>query len=283
MSKELKELLENEVLSDGAKDSINEAFNARLEEAKEEAKKELEVDYAKECNDKISEMNEQVQSLVDEVVKEEIAELKEDVRYYADLEVRYAKELETFKEEYAEKMAELTESVIEERVKAEFEELQTDLQEAKKQQFGKEIFEAFQKEFENHQFAEGSEDIKARLENVESKLAESQAEADKYKRELKMNELLSDLTGSKRRVMETILGRVDTDKIEERYNEVIDSVLKEEDKSDSEDKKLDESASDEKSDKEIDDSRVVVESEGEKSKVSSIDFSRDRRLAGIVK
>ena len=142
---ELSQLLENEVLTDGAKDSIKEAFENRVNEAKEEAKKELETEYAQYATNKIQEHDEQIQGLVDEVVKEEIEELKDDLRYYADLEVRYANELETFKEEHAKQMSDIVGSVIAETVQSEFKELQEDLQEAKKNEFGKSIFEAFQK------------------------------------------------------------------------------------------------------------------------------------------
>lgn len=283
MSKELTDLLENEVLSNGAKDSIKEAFESRVNEAKEDAKKELETEYAEYYTNKIQEHSENVQSLIDEAVKEEIEELKEDLRYYADLEVKYANELETFKEEHAEKMSEVVGQLIAETVRDEFAELEQDLTEAKKFQFGKELFEAFQTEYERKRFTESPDEVRNKLAETEQKLEETQKEADKLRRDSKLNELLEGLSGSKRRVMETILDRVETDRLEERYNEVIDSILKEE-KSGEKEEKLNESTSNDKGSEEtISEDRVVVEGDESKEKVINFDISRDLRLAGIKK
>lgn len=280
MKDELKTLLENEVLSEDAKASIKEAFDNRIEELKEETKKELEIEYAEKYTEKLAEHTEKLQSLVDEVVKEEVDELKEDLRYYADLEVKYAKELEQFKESYAEDLSKTAEQLIESVVKKEFKELSEDINEAKKLDLGRRLYEAFKDEYETQILNEDDESIKDKLSTLETKLKEANETVSKLEREKKLDSLLEGITGSKKNVLETILERVPTEKLEERYNEVIDSVLKEE-----KNEKSTESA-EKSSNNEIDPNLVVLENEKEsvdvKEKVeTNPDLERMRKLAGI--
>lgn len=238
MKKELKELLESDILNEETKASLSAAIESLQESALEEAKKTLEVEYAEKFTTKKQEMEDKLTSLVNESVSAEIQELKEDIQKYRNLEVEYAQKLEEFKEQYAEKLEESVNSFIGESVKEEVQELKEDLLEAKKQNFGKKLFEAFAEEFEQFGVSDDVKKLRSRLSSAMKSLKESKETIENMEREKVMGSLLESLSGSKREVMKTILESVKTEKLEERYNEVIGSILSESDEKKLEEKEI---------------------------------------------
>lgn len=227
MSKELKALLESELLNDETRKALTEAIETMKEKAVEEATASLEVKYAEKLTEEKKRINEGLGKVITESVSSEISELKEDVERYRKLEVEYANRLEEFKQEFKTKLEEGINDVIETQVKSEMDELKEDLQESKKHNMGKRIFESFKEEFESFGFSEDMLSVKEKLDEVSGKLEESENELMQMKRDKKVDELLEDLTGRKREVMKTILENVSYDKLEDRYNQTIDSVLEE--------------------------------------------------------
>ena len=237
MSKEFQKLLESELLTEETKTALQTAIVSFREEAITEAKKELEVDYAKKMLVEKEELSVKMIELITESVSKEIEELKEDIKYYKNIEPKYATKLENFKKEYSEKMTASFENLVESHVKEEMKELTEDLMEAKKNHLGMQIFEAFRATFEKLGVSEDVATIKNELTKVKADLAESKLEIAKMDREKVMEGLLNNLKGGKRDIMKTILENVNTDKLEERYNETIESVL-EDSKEKNEDKKV---------------------------------------------
>ena len=120
-------------------------------------------------------------------------------------------------------------------VKEEIAELKEDLTEAKKIHVGKKVFEAFKKEFV--EFGLDS-DVKAEMDALKESAKElegAKTRVDELERTITMELLLSNLTGKKREIMKNILENVETSKLDERFNEVVESVIA--DKKDSKEKK----------------------------------------------
>lgn len=222
-----KQLLESELLNDETKTSLQEAIEAFKEEAITEARNSLEVEYAKKLLAEKEEITKKMFALVNEAVEAEIDELKEDISYYKNIEPKYAQKLTEFKEEYKKTLSENFESLVEAQVKSELIELKDDLMEAKNNNFGMKLFESFKETFEKLGISEDVQTIKTELEAVNKSLKESEETVAKLQRDQLMEGLLSNLTGSKREVMKTVLENVASDKLEARYNETIDSVLNE--------------------------------------------------------
>ena len=225
--KKLQAILESELLTDETKTALQEAVEGIKAEAIEEAKKELEVEYASKLEEKTAKATSELYSLINEAVDDEIKELKEDIQHYRNLEVDYASKLEEFKTEYAAKLQEGFEALVTESVTSEIEELKESLQEAKQENFGRKIFEAFKGTFEEFGITEDVKQLRGKLKDVQEKLSESEQKVESMEREAKMDSLLESLSGSKREVMKTILENVKTEKLEDRYNEVIAKVVTE--------------------------------------------------------
>jgi hypothetical protein len=219
--KELKAILESELLNDETKAALTEAV-ANLKEA---ARKEVEVEYANKLVAKSQEMAELLPKLVEEAVAQEIEGLKDDIEKYKRLEVSYAEKLAEFKENYAIKMSKKLRSLVEGTVKDEVSELKDDLMEVKQIRIGKRIFEALKQEMAEFGITETEKELKDALVAANAKLEESTTEILELKREKIVEGLLNKLTGSKREVMKSILEGVATEKLETRFDESIEQVL----------------------------------------------------------
>lgn len=223
----LQALFESEVLNEDTKAALKEAIEGIQAEAIAEAKKDLEVEYAQKLEDKQSAVSAELFTMINEAVDQEVCELKDDINRYRDLEVEYAQKLEDFKAEYAQKLQESFESMVQENVSAEIVELKEDLLEAKKNNFGVEIFESFKNVFEEFGVSEDVKDLRVRLKESQQQLKAEKENVAIMTRKATMDTLLESVTGSKREVMKTILENVKTDDLESRFNEVIGKVLQE--------------------------------------------------------
>jgi len=222
-----KQLLESELLNDETKVALEEAINSFKEESITEAKGQLEVEYAKKMLAEKKDIAAKMTDLINEAVTQEIAELKEDIAHYKSIEPTYAKKLEEFKVEYAKKLSESFEGLVESHVKEEISELHDDLMEAKQNNFGMKLYESFKSTFDKLGVSEDMKSIQDKLEASVLALSESESAVTEFKREKVLEGLLSNLAGGKKDVMRTILESVDTDKLDQRYQETIDSVLEE--------------------------------------------------------
>lgn len=248
MEELLKKLLEAEVLTEETKQELQDAFVSLREEAitsaKEEARAEVTAEVTAELNEQwISEREVLIEALdarVTEMVTEELAELKRDIENFRDLEIEYAEKLVEAKAEmhkdYLADMDELVEKIdnfLEIKLTSEMEELREDISEVRKNQFGRQVFEAFVNEFKNY-YAHDDASTQARLDETEQRLADAVEALEKsertiarMEREKKLEETLKPLNGRTREVMEAILKNVDTSMIEEAYTTYISRVLRE--------------------------------------------------------
>lgn len=243
----LKELVENKLLSEETQKDIKEVVEKKINEAVEVAKKEAAEATKVELTEKwITERDQLIEALdkkVEDFLVEEMKELKGDIESFRDLEVEYAEKLAEHKaamsEEVKNDMAELLEKLdtfLEMRISVEMEELKEDLEEARRLDFGRRIFEAFAEEFDSVYVDEEGvraelAETKARLAEAEETLEEVRANNEAVERQMKMDELLNNLDSHQREVMETLLDKVATEKLEEAYKVFLPRIIKESEKS----------------------------------------------------
>jgi len=229
-----KDLLESELLTDDTRKALSEAVESFKEEAVSQARAELEVSYAKKMLAEKQEIAAKLNDIIQEAVTQEIVELKEDIQHYKNIEPEYARKLEEFKVEYQAKLSESFGELVKSQVSEEIIELREDLDNAKHNDFGIKIFESFRTVFETLGVSDDMKAVKEQLKVAEAALEESTLVVADLNREKILEGLLSNLTGSKHEVMKTILEGVKTDKLDNRYQETIGSVLEESVKKDDE-------------------------------------------------
>lgn len=248
MDEILKKLLESEMLSEDTRSQISEQFQTFVAAQIDEQRQLIEAEVRTELTQSLSEqwvqerdaLIESLDMKTDEILAAEIAELKEDISAFRDLEVEFAEKLLEEKKALADSLqenvgalAEMLDEFIHLKLSEELDELKEDITETKKLAFGKKMFESFVREYQMNfvdhtevekQLAESAKEVDA----VREQLAESKKALDVATRTAKMTELLSNIApGKQRDVMETILNRMPTDKLEEGYATFIGRVIKE--------------------------------------------------------
>lgn len=312
MDELLKKLLAAEVLTEETRAELQTAFKTQLDEAMEVARQEAQATVTAELREQwISERETLIEALdakVTEALTSELDELKEDIERFRDLEAEYAEKLVEAKSDMAtvlkDDVAQLIEKLdtfLEIRLSAELEELREDVAIVKKNEFGKNIFEAFVSEFKKH-YA-GDDSVEGKLSEAEQQrddaltaLEESERKVAKMVRASKMQTVLAPISGRTREVMEAILKNVDTPLLEDAYKTYIGRVLKEsaepaEKTSEKEDKVLAEGAKKTvvtgvvksgNNDEQAKSDLVLENAEIKQPTISADEKLRMRRLAGLA-
>lgn len=268
---ELKEILENSVLSDEVKTKLQEAFENQVKD--QVAKREVEL--AESVEQQKKDLAQATVEMIEEAVTEEFKAIQDEIVEARSLDVRYAIKLEEFKEQFAEAKSQELEEQVQTVLAEEMGELKESLVEARNNIAGQRMFEAFQGAY-GELLSENKEvDYKAQLE-------EAQKEVIKLRKTNKMNELLEGFTGRKRNVMASLMEGVAYEKMDERFEELSKNVLlKESTDEDEKEEQLNESEED-KAPK----GTVVFESNSEEDdkeaeKRRQVWLKRQRRLAGL--
>lgn len=190
---------------------------------------------------------------IDEFVVRQVgAELKEfavDHRALVETRLKLVKEgrkkLSETQSRFVKQAANKVEHVINTTLRSEMTQLHEDLEKNRQNMFGRRIFEAVAAEFMTSYLAEGTEirklqnvleSKKAELANAKSKLEEATRTSDVAQRKAKLaedraqrskvlSELLSNLRGEKRRVMEGMLETTGTTALRETFNKLLPVVL----------------------------------------------------------
>ena len=243
MNELLKKLLENEVLAEDTKAELTAAFESFESELTESVRAETEATVKAELTEQWVKdrevLVEAIDSKVGEFLDRELGELKEDVSRFRDLEAEYAKKLveqrAIMAEELKDDMSTLIDQIdqfLGERIEAEFNELKEDIDEFKKLQFGRKIFESFAKEFNANFVDEDSlqsqvQELSAKLEESEAKLSESVDSNAKLTRDAKVTQLLAPLNEFQSEVMSNILDTTPTEKLDETFNKFVGRIVEE--------------------------------------------------------
>lgn len=268
MEELLKKLLAADILTEDTKVELETAFQKQLDETLETARAAATATVTAELNEQwITERETLIEALdakVTEALTAELEELREDIERFRDLETEYAEKLVEAKSEMADvlksdiaQLIEKLDAFLEVRLTAELDELREDFEVVRKNEFGKNIFEAFVQEFKKHYTDDNSieatlAETEYRLEDALVALEESEKRTAKLERSIKMEKVLAPLSGRTKEVMEAILKNVDTALLEDAYKTYVGRVLKE-------------TTEEETSEKE---GKVLAEGKQEKKKVS---------------
>lgn len=243
MEEILKKLLAENILTEETVKELEGVIKGKLDEAIEQAKKTAEADIRAQLTEQFlverDALIEALDTRVSEWLKEELAEFANDVESHRDEKAAYAQALVDAKADMATNLktdlAELVEKLdkfLEVRLTAELDELREDIEEQKKKEFGKKVFESFVNEYKKH-FAgddtlEGTlRETEQRLEDALSALEQTEEEKNKLLREKKLSTLLAPLSGRQKEIMEAILQKFEVETLEEAYNTYLPRILKE--------------------------------------------------------
>lgn len=240
MDEILKKLLDSELLSEETKADLQKAVEEFKTSVRDQVEAEVRADLTQQFVQAREELAEALDQKIDELVAAEFTELKEDINSFRDLEVEYAERLVEEKEGLANKLAEELDELsnridtyLDYAIAEEFAELREDIEEVKKLDMGRKVFEAFEAEFvkfRRNDLAQVEKDLaetKDKLSDAETKLADIEKARLTEARNGKMDDLLKDLKGVAREQMRVMLTTVPTDKLQEAYNRYIGRIIKE--------------------------------------------------------
>jgi len=191
----------------------------------------------------------QLESFIVDALAKEIAEFHADKKDLAETKVRLVREskakFEAIKKEFIARSAKIIEETVSKGLRSEMIQLREDIEAARKNDFGRRIFESFASEYAASHLNEKSETAKllklvAKKENeleeaakivaetqklVESRDTEIRMVKDQINRKEVMSELLDPLTGDKRTVMKELLESVQTEKLRSAYDKYLPAVM----------------------------------------------------------
>ncbi len=243
MDELLKKLLESEILTEDTKKELESAIKTKITEAVEAARKDVETEVrqqlAEQWVDERSKLIEGIDAKIDDLLNEELSELKSDIERFRDLEAEAAEKsvvaekklAEQFKTE-VDQLVDKLDNFLEIRLNSEIEELKEDIVSIRKKEFGKKLFEAFAEEFKQHYFEEDGvltnlRETEKRLSETLTTLSDAQKKLHSIERNNKLREVLAPLSGRQKDIMGAILNNVPTEQLEEGYKTFISRVLKE--------------------------------------------------------
>ena len=190
-----------------------------------------------------------LESFIVDALAKEIAEFHSDKKDLAETKVRLVREsrakFEQVKKEFINRSAQIIEETVSKGLKSEMTQLKEDIDAARRNDFGRRIFESFSSEFAASHLNEKSETAKLmkvveqktqELEEAAKVVAETQKLIESREQELRiakdqaqrkevMSELLGPLSGDKRSVMGELLESVNTEKLRAAFDKYIPSVM----------------------------------------------------------
>jgi hypothetical protein len=190
-----------------------------------------------------------LESFIVDALAKEIAEFHADKKDLAETKVRLVREskakFESIKKDFITRSSKIIEETVTKGLKSEMVQLREDIEAARKNDFGRRIFESFASEYSASHLNEKSETAKLlkvvsqrdkELEEaakivaetqklVESRNAELRIAKDIANRKEVMGELLNPLSGDKRGVMRELLESVQTDKLRSSFDKYLPAVM----------------------------------------------------------
>lgn len=190
-----------------------------------------------------------LEEFVVEALSSEIAEFNEDKKDLAETKVRLVREAKTHfakvKKDFIERSADLVSETVAKNLNKEISSLKEDIDSARKNDFGRKIFEAYAAEYGSSYLNEKSETAKLMkvLDAKDRQLSEAKAFAAKAKqlaestsrekkrlvesanREKIMNELVGPLANDQREIMTDLLESVQTDRLQTQFNKYLPAVI----------------------------------------------------------
>jgi len=314
----VKQLFENNVISEEIKSEIESSWNSKIQETRDQMTAELREEFAQKYEHDKSALVEALDKMVGDRLQVELAELAEDRNQLIEAKAKYAKKMkgdsekmkefvlrqlatelkelhedrksvaenvsklesfivnalakeisefhtdkkdlvdtkvklvrenkekfEAVKAEFISKASKLVENVVTSKLTAEMTQLKEDIEAARKNDFGRRIFESFASEYASSHLNEKSETAKllklvkqteAQLEEAVKAVQEKEQILESKDREIRvvkgvaqrdkiMSELLNPLTGDKKTVMSQLLESVQTEKLDMAFDKYLPAVM----------------------------------------------------------
>ena len=208
-----------------------------------------EISELQEDRKAVAENVSKLESFIVDALAKEIAEFHNDKKDLAETKVKLVREskakFESVKKDFIARSSKIIEETVSKGLRAEMTQLKEDINTARKNDFGRRIFESFASEFAASHLNEKSETAKLlkvveqksqELEEaakivaetqklVESKESELRVAKDTMARKEVMSELLNPLKGDKRAVMKELLESVQTTKLHSAFDKYLPAVM----------------------------------------------------------
>lgn len=231
-------LLEKEILTEEYAQQLQESLDSELAAVRAEVVEEQTVLLAEEWKKERQKIVEALDAEVNSVLEKELEKLKEDIQSYRDLEVEYemrlleeTKKMKETLDADLNKLAELTESFIQLQMEAEITDLKESIEEARRNQTGQRIFEAYLAEFEAHYAIEGG--VSGKASQLEKELKKTSAELEQLKESIairdkqeKIEKLIEPLSEAQKPVMASILNRVPMEEVDNTFKRSLEVLIR---------------------------------------------------------
>jgi hypothetical protein len=192
---------------------------------------------------------EKLESFIVDSLAKEIAEFHSDKKDLAETKVRLVRDsrvkFEAVRKDFIARSAQIIEETVSKGLKSEMTQLKEDINSARRNDFGRRIFESFASEFAASHLNEKSETARLlkvvaqkemELEEAAKIVAETEKLVESNKTELRIikesakrtaviGELLGPLGGDKRSVMSQLLESVQTDKLNAAFDKYLPAVM----------------------------------------------------------
>jgi ATP-dependent Clp protease adapter protein ClpS len=190
-----------------------------------------------------------LEKFVVEALAQEIAEFHTDKQDIAEMKVRLVREgrqaLASMKEQFIKRAATLVENTVEKTLTKEIGQLKEDIEAARRNDFGRKLFEAYASEYQNSYLNEKSETAKLlkvidkkdlqvaeahhavaqATQILESKEAQVKALMESKDRQEIMNELVAPLGNTQKAIMTELLESVQTGKLRSSFDKYLPAVI----------------------------------------------------------
>ena len=190
-----------------------------------------------------------LEGFIVEALAQEIAEFHTDKQEIAETKVRLVREgrqaFTQVKQQFIQRAAKLVESTVEKTLNKEIGQLKEDIETARRNDFGRKLFEAFSSEYQTSYLSEKSETSKllkvidqkelalAQAKNdaaqarqlAESKEKQVKALVESQERQTVMSELIAPLNGNQKQIMTELLESVQTTKLKTSFEKYLPAVI----------------------------------------------------------
>ena len=186
-----------------------------------------------------------LEEFIVEQLAKELAEFQEDKKDLAETKVRLVREAKAHfakvKQNFIERTTKIVAETVEKGLKSEISQLKEDIEVARKNDFGRKLFDAFSSEYLNSkseskkllkvleakdkQLAEAKVLTAKAVKIAESKDAEVKRLAESREREKVMNELVAPLSKDQRAIMIDLLESVQTNRLRSAFEKYIPAVI----------------------------------------------------------
>lgn len=197
---------------------------------------------------KVAENFQKLEQFVVRALAKEINEFAEDKRDLAETKVKLIREaknkFDDIKQQFIKRSAKVVEHAVTSKLTSEIKQLKEDVEQARNNDFGRKIYEAFAQEFsvgflneksetskllkiiqrKEQELAEAQQIIDEKQALAESKDRELRIQRDLMERKSTMNELLAPLSADKREIMHELLESVQTHKLADAFDKYLPAV-----------------------------------------------------------